>query len=374
MKIQILTENFKKAISACERLTRKTTTLPVLQNVLIEAKDNFLELTTTNLETTMQWRVLAKVEKPGKVVVPATFLANLVNLITDNKIDLKEEGKNLILTTPNQEVQIQGQNPDDFPIIPKIEKDVKLLVSIDKLKDGLSQVVEIPSISQVRPEISGVYFNFKKDKLKVVATDSFRLAEKTIQLTSKDQKDGSFIIPQTTARELINILSQQEGSVTIFLQPNQISFEFSNPETTNLSINLLSRLIEGEYPNYQEIIPKKSSTGIQLNREDFLSQIKKAGLFSGKVLEVKLTISPKEKKLKLFSQSSEAGRNEAYLNCEVTGEAAEAAFNYRFLVDGLNNIKSSEVIFELGEQSGPGVLKAVGNSDYLYILMPIKAN
>lgn len=370
MKIEILKQNLKKALSCVERITRKVTTLPVLQNVLITAKDNFLELSTTNLEVSIKWWVLAKIEKPGVVLIPATFLSNLINLIESEKIEFHEENKNLILTSQNQEIQVQGQSPDEFPIIPKVEKESSWNLSISSLEQGLSQIVEVPSQSQIRPEISGVYFNLKKGKLKLVATDSFRLAEKTLDI--KTEKEAQFIVPQATSRELLNLLTQEEGEVSFYIDANQVLFEFQDKQTQHPKIQLSGRLIEGEYPNYTEIIPKKSTTKVQIKKESLLTQVKKAGLFTGKVGEIKITAIPDENKLKVFSQSTETGRNESYLECNVEGKESEVSFNYKFLVDGLNSIKSTEVTLELSGSEGPGLLRPVGDDSFLYILMPIK--
>ncbi len=374
MKIEVLTSKLKEAVLCCERIVKKTTSLPVLKNILLQTTGNFLELTTTNLETTLRYWILAKVEKQGKVIVPANFLANLVSLLRGEKITLEEKGKNLLLKSENQISQIHGQDPEEFPIIPKVSKEVVFTLNSKKLADGLSQVVEIPTASQVRPEISGLYFLFKKKKLVIVGTDSFRLGEKTIELDEEVKKESSFILPQEAGKELLNILTQKEGKVTCYPSPNQVLFEFLMEETSHPQINILSRLIEGEYPNYQEIIPKKFTTRFQIDKENFQNQIKEAGLFSGKILEVKITPLVKEGKLKIFSQSPETGINESYLYAKIEGEQFEVAFNYRFLLEGLNNIKSSEVIFELSGEEGPGVLRPVGDQSYLYILMPIKAS
>lgn len=373
MKIEVLKENLRKAISSCERITRKTSVLPVLQNVLMEADGNFLHLTTTNLETTIQWGVLAKVAKKGKVAIPATFFANLVSLITSEKVALQEDNQNLMLVSENQETQIQGQDPEEFPIIPKIEKNEPWQISTEQLSAALSQVVDVPAVSQIRPEISGIYFNLKDGRLKLVATDSFRLAEKTIAFKGNSALESSFILPQTTGRELLNIFSQEQGNAQIYTSPNQVLFELEAGESSQQRISVLSRLIEGNYPNYEEIIPKSFISRIRFNKDVLANQIKKAGLFSGKVSEVKLTTLPKNGKIKLFSQSSDTGRNEAYLVCQIEGKETEVAFNYRFLLDGLNCLKSSEVVLELSEGEGPGVLKPVGDDTFLYILMPIKA-
>lgn len=373
MKLEILKENFRKAINICERITRKSTSLPVLQNVLVKAEGNFLELITTNLEASVKCWVLAKIIKTGQVVVPATFLANLVNLIKFEKIDFFEEGGNLFLVLPDQEVQIQGQSVGDFPVIPEVKGNDIWVVSTKNTAEALLQVIDVPSTSQIRPEISGIYFSLKKGKLRLVATDSFRLAEKIINLETAGQKEDSFIIPQLVGRELLNILSQEDGQLNIRFDENQVLFELISEETKHPKIQLIGRLIEGEYPNYQEIIPQKHTTKIQIDKEEFSNQIKKAGLFSGRASSIKLIILPAEKRIRVFSQSAELGKNEASVACRAEGKEAEVVFNYRFLLDGLNNIRGSEVILGLGGEAGPGVLKPVGDDSYIYILMPIKS-
>ena len=375
MEVEILTANLNKALSYCERLTKKTSNLPILQNVLIEAEGNFLKLTTTNLETTVRWWILAKVLKEGKVTVPANLITNLSSLIFSEKITLKEENQNLLLLTENKNVLIQGQSVEEYPIIPKVEKEIPYKLPIGKLIEGLQQVIDIPSPSQIRPEISGVYFSIKKQKLKIVATDSFRLGEKIIDLKEEVKKESNFILTQEAARELLNILSyKKEGEIICYPNPNQVLFELLMEETSHPQINLMSRLIEGEYPKYQEIIPKKSTVKIQIEKEGLANQIKEAGLFSGKILEVKLTPQVKEGKLKIFSQSPDIGRSETYLPAQIEGEELEVSFNYKFLLDGLNSIKSSEVILELSGEEGPALLRPVGDESYIYILMPIKSS
>ncbi len=372
MKIEVLKNNLKKGLEVVEKIAKKNLTLPALSNVLLSCEDNFLRLDTTNLETSISWWVLAKIEEEGKIAIPATFFSSLVGLLKEEKIQLRSQDKNLILETKNQTTQIQGMDSDEFPIIPKIEKEEIVKISNQKLLETLSQIIEIPSISQIRPEISGIYFSFKKDLLKVVGTDSFRLAEKTVVLKGEIKKEVSFILPQDAVRELINILSQKEGRTIIYFSPNQILFENIEEETSHPQVQILSRLIEGEYPKYQEIIPKKYKTQIIAKKDDLQNQLKQAGLFGGKISEVKLTVQPKDNRLKIYSESPEVGKNESYLPVEIKGEPIEVSFNYRFLISGLQNIRSSEVTFELNGEEGPGVLKPVGDESYIYISMPIK--
>ena len=372
MKIEILKNNLKNGLEVVEKIAKKNLTLPALSNVLLSCESNFLRLDTTNLETSISWWVLAKIEEQGKIAIPATFFSSLVNLLKEEKIQLRSQDKNLILETKNQTTQIQGIDPEEFPIIPKIEKEEIIKISNKKLLEILSQIIDIPSISQIRPEISGIYFSFKKDLLKVVGTDSFRLAEKTIILKGEIKKEVSFILPQDAVRELINILSQEDGYTIIYFSSNQILFENIDEETSHSRVQVLSRLIEGEYPKYQEIIPKKYKTQIIVKKDDFQNQLKQAGLFGGKISEVKLVIKPKSDQLKIYSESPEVGKNESYLPIKIKGEPIEVSFNYRFLISGLQNIKSSEVIFELNGEDGPGVLKPVGDESYIYVSMPIK--
>ena len=374
MKIEILKINLKKALDIVEKITRKNITLPALSNVLLSVEGNFLRLDATNLEISVSWWILAKIEEEGKVAIPATFFSNLINLLTDEKIKLETQNKNLLLKTQNQTTQIHGIDPEEFPIIPKIEKEEIIIISNKKLLESLEQVIEIPSVSQVRPEISGIYFSFKKDTLKIVSTDSFRLAEKGISLKTKSKKDISFIVPQDAVRELMNILGQEDGNTIIYFSQNQILFENERKEDSHPRIQILSRLIEGEYPNYQEIIPKKYKTQVIVKKDELENKLKQAGLFSGKISEVKLNIDVKKKKIKIYSESPEIGKNESYISAKIKGEDMDVSFNYKFLISGLQNIKSSEVILELNGDDGPGVLKPVGDENYIYVSMPIKLN
>ncbi len=376
MELEIFKEKLNQCLNIVEPLTKKNLNLPILSNVLIEAEKNFLKISATNLETSIIWWILSNIKKEGKVLIPASFFRSLMGFIKEDKIFISSDENSLTLKNNDQINQIQGLNPDDFPIIPKMLEEEFVEIDGSTLNQGLLQVVNIPSFSQIRPEISGIYFSFKKDILKVVSTDSFRLAEKTIKLNQKNKKDISFIIPQSTARELISILSVKSDKLRFYFNPNQILFEWIDEETPYPQIHFSSRLIEGDYPSYQEIIPKKYTSQIIINKEDFLNQIKKAGLFSGKVSEIKISIISKENKIRIFSQSADIGKNESFLPVKIKekgGELEEVSFNYKFLIDGLNNIKSSEVIFSLSEKEGPATLAPVGDESYVYVLMPIKS-
>ncbi len=373
MKIEILKENFKNGLSIVERIVGKNLSLPILDNVLINTEDNFLSLSSTDLETAIKLWILTKIIKKGKVAVPAKLLSSFVSLLPNEKLILEEKKQGLYIECKNFKNQVQGFNPEEFPLIPEFKDSEYLEVDNKKLCQGLSQIVDVASPSQSRPEISGIYFVFSKNTIKIVATDSFRLAEKTVILDAAVKKDISFILPQKPAREIINILAEKEGKTKICFSSNQVMFELPMKEINHPQAQIISRLIEGEYPNYEEIIPKKFKTHVVLKRDEFLSQIKAASLFSGKINEIKITANSQNKEIEVFAQDPDIGQNQSTVPAKIEGESIVVSFNHKFLIDGLSNIKSSEIIFDLSKEEGPCILKPVGDTSYIYVVMPIKS-
>src|SRR3989344_1565915 len=332
-------------IGVVERIIGKNLSLPVLDNVLIDTEDSFLVLVSTDLETAIKLWVLTKIIKKGKVVVPAKFLSSFVSSLPNEKITLEEKDQNLYIECKNIKTQIQGHNPEEFPIIPELAGQEYLEIDNQKLCQGLGQVIDVASLSQTRPEISGIYFSFLKNTIKIVATDSFRLAEKNIATQNPVKKEYSFILPQKPAREIMNILEGKEGVVRVYFSNNQVLFELPMAETKHPAVQITSRLIEGEYPNYQDIIPKKFKTHVTL----------------------------KKKEVEVFAKSSDIGENTSTISAKVDGDSIEVSFNYKFLVDGMQKIKSSELLFEISEKEGPCILRPIGDDSYLYVVMPIKS-
>lgn len=378
MKITLLTKNLKKGLAVVEKVAGRVSTLPILNNVLVEVFPNFIKLSTTDLELGVQWWGLCKTEKEGKITVPAKFFSQLVNSLNDEKIDIEEKNKTIFIESKNYKTQIKGFSADDFPIIPSFSKDAFIEVNSKKLKDGLTEVIDFASLSQVRPEISGVYFLFGNEELKLVTTDSFRLAEKTVSFSEKKEeyknlfkKEVNFILPQKTAKELISILSDTVKNTKIYMSESQVMFETLLQETDHPEVNLVSRLIEGEYPTYQEIIPKESQTKITINKEEFAKQLKIASLFGGKINEIKIKADAKTKEFEILSQDPDLGESKSNITAKIEGDKADVSFNWRFVLDGLAHIKSSEVFFGLQDNKGPAILKPIGDASYLYVVMPI---
>ncbi len=373
MKIEILKENLKTGLNIVERIVGKNLSLPILDNVFINTDESFLNLISTNLETTIKFWVLAKIIREGNMVVPVKLLSSYVSSLPNEKIIIEQKDQALYIECKNLKTQVQGQNPEDFPIIPKFENTDFLEVDNRKFCQGLSSVVDFTATSQSRPEISGIYFSFFKNNIKVVATDSFRLAEKNIVLEKPIEKDYAFILPQKPAREIMSILDDKEGILKIYFSGNQVLFELPMHEVKHPQIQVISRLIDGEYPNYQDIIPNNFKTTVSLEKDEFLNQIKTASLFSNKTNEVKISARPEKEQIEIFAQSSEVGQSKSSLPAKIGGEAIDVSFNYKYLVDGLLKIKSSEVVFSISKEEGPCILRPVGDASYTYVVMPIKS-
>lgn len=375
MKLTILQEKLKKGLAIVERVSSKSLSLPVLNNILVSTEKNFLNLAATDLEIGINWWELSKTDKEGKITIPAHLFSGFVGLLPNEKIEIEAENDTLLINCKKNKTQIKGISAEEFPIIPKIDEGENIAVNSFVFCQNLAQVSDIASPSNTRPEISGIYLSFQKNQITMVSTDSFRLGEKKIFLKQNNdlKKDYNLIIPQRAAKEIISIFGEYNKDLKIYFSSNQIMFEVMMDETNHPHIQLISRLIEGEYPNYKEIIPSKYSTQIVFEKTEFINQIKTASFFSGKVNEIKIKADGSGKDVEISSQSAEVGNHFSLVPAKISGESVEVSFNHKFLLDGLLNIKSSEILMELNGDAGATVLKPVGDDSYLYVVMPIKA-
>jgi len=378
MELLILKENLKIGLGIIERIASKSLSLPILNNVLLSSDGNFLCLTATDLEIAVHYWALSKTEKEGKIVVPAKLLSGFIASIPEEKILLKTVDNILRAETNNFKTKINGFSPDEFPIIPKVRDEISIEVNSAPFCQGLSKVYKYATQNQARPEISGVYIVFWGNQARLTATDSFRLAEKKLSFDNEKAGGGleekSFIVPLKTINELVNVGADKKGKLKICLDVNQAMFEFKEEGSGRPQLQIISRLIEGEYPAYQDIIPKQYATQVVLDKDKFNSHLKTASLFSGRVNEVKIKVDPKKQEILISSQGAEHGENNSILEGKVQGEEMAASFNWRFLIDGLSNMQSSEVLFGLNGEDGAAVLQPVGDATYTYIVMPIKAS
>ena len=356
-----------------EKISSKSVSLPILKNIIIKAEGNIINMSATDLEVGVQWWGLAKIEEEGEVVIPASILSSFINFLPDKIITLSSSGNNLEIECGEYKTQIKGFNSEDFPIIPKVFEKESVMINVSDFCKNISQVADIPSFSVTRPEISGILFNFINNKLKMVATDSYRLGEKNMELNKPVKDNFSFILPQKAVKEIISTFGDKEGELKILFGANQVLFELLMTEISHPKIHFISRQVEGEYPNYEEIIPDKNKIKAVLNRNNLINQIKAAGLFSGKAGEVIFKIDPDKKEIEISSQNPEAGNYSSFISGQIEGKKEKISFNYRYLIDGLSKMSDSDISFEINGSGDPGVFKPLKDDSFLYIVMPIKA-
>lgn len=352
-----------------ERAITETVKLPILRNVLLKTDSNKLKVSTTNLELGIERVIPAKVIENGSIAVPFNIFYNVVNNSDSERINLEVKDGNLLFKTDNYEAKLQGTKAEEFPVIPKIEnKEQYFEIDAKIFKCALSKVINAAQISEIRPEISGVLFDFQLTFLKLAATDSFRLAEKTLlERDFKTNFNRSFkvVIPLKSLQEVLRIFSDSKKLV-IQVDSNQVLFK-------NDELELLSRLIDGNYPDYDQIIPKGFATEILISREHFINAVKLVSSFSGKINDIRLTAKDSAKNLEIYSANQYLGENRYLIPAKINGSGFESvAFNWRYLLDGLKVIDSESLFFGLNGDSKPAMIKSPQDDSYFYILMPIK--
>lgn len=384
MKITCTQENFKKAIFYCERIVSKQNLLSVLNNILIETEKGGLKISATNLEIGIITRISAKMEKEGKITIPAKLLSNfLTNLPGEENILLATDDQNLKIKSGSVKAEIKGLSAEEFPLIPKKTSDAQIKISVPKLKLIISKILTSIALNEVRQELTGVDMVLEENNVFFASTDSFRLSEYKLALKKEDSenplykalisKRNNIIIPASTLAELARVMStQEEGEVEIIIEESQIFFEIGRTR-------IVSRLINGKYPEYKHIIPKDFSTRIVGEKSGIQSAVKMASIFSaGKTGEINLKSDSKEGKIFTSAKSAEVGENVSELEIDVVGPDQEITLNSKYLLDGLNNISSSKVAILANNNVSPIALKEINEKtgevleDYIYIVMPIK--
>jgi len=372
MEFKIQSKKFKKIISMVSRICGGNLTLPILNNILIEAKDNNLSFFSTNLEIGIVVNTQIEIKKEGKISVPGKILSDFLSYLPDEEVEVKLENFILNLKCANFQARILGQDPKDFPVVPEIKE--KNSVKLDNiiLTKSLPKIYHIVSPNDSRVEISGILFSFKKDKLFICGTDSIRLAEKNIDIKEVPENilNKSLIIPQRTAVEISNIFSEIEGEMEIIFDQSQISFNLIPSEKTEPKISLISRLIEGSFPDYKEIIPKSFKTEALFLKDEILNKVKTTSIFSSKIQDIKLDFNQKSKKLTISASSSNIGEAKSIVKGDIKGQDIEVNVNWKYLFDGISVIDSSEIIIGLNDNISPIMIMPVGDKSYFYILMP----
>ena len=367
MNLTITKEQILAGLQAVQNVVSSRTTLPILSNVLIRADKESVEFTATDLDVTVACSVEAKVKKPGATTVPVKKLFGIVRELNGSEIDIEVDDKNIcIIRSGPSYYKIHGLGADEFPPLPKFKDDKKVSLSQETVRAMMKKTSFAISTDESRYVLNGIYFSLKDHKMTMVATDGRRLALVDEEVDIAENSSGEFIVPAKAVNEL-NRLLQEKGEVEIKYGENQASFAMKDDK--GFSVLVITKLIEGNYPNYKQVIPAETKERIALVREEFLQALRRAEIMtSEKANSVKLAFG--KNNLAITANSPEVGEARESLAVNYKGKEMAIAFNPRYLIDALAALTEDEVFFELIDELSPGVLKI--NGPFLYVVMPMR--
>ncbi|MCF7833788.1 MAG: DNA polymerase III subunit beta [Candidatus Pacebacteria bacterium] len=363
MKIECSTEKIKNAILLAEKITGKNLSLPILNSILFTASEKSLILRSTNLSIGIEIEIPAKVEKEGTVAITGSVMAGVFSNIYQNEnLYLEEEEGNVFIKTKKNKIKAKGQSSEDFPTIPKINGD-SFLIGSQKLVEGIKSVFYSSAVSDIKPEISSVFIYTEGDNVIFVSTDSFRLAEKKIKIKNIPDIKG-IIIPFKNVLEIVRVIGDYKGDVNVCFNKNQISFSFEG-------IYLTSRLIDGVFPDYRQIVPKESKTESIILKQDVVSALKLSNIFSDKFNQINLKVSPEEKVFEISSSNNDVGENKTNLEATLKGEEVVVSFNYKYFLDCLQSISADSICINFNQETKPMLISGVSDNTFIYLIMPM---
>lgn len=366
MDIKVTQANLHHALTIVARVATNKSTLPVLSNILLNVANNQLKISATNLDIAINTMVGAKVTKPGTLTIPARLFQDFIANLPNTTIRLKQDGNKLHITTNNHQSTINGIAADEFPVMPTIQKGETWQIQADVLKQALQQVAGAASGDEARPILTGLFFHGDAKNLYIAATDSYRLAERKITKTKMDKIN--FILPASAAHDVLRILSDSDSTaeVTITQDSQQVRFETADTE-------LIARLIEGEYPDYQKLIPTEFAVQASLPKSELISIVKVSSLFARAAAgSVVVRVNEGQKTIEIQSVASQIGENTASAPAEVIGDG-EITLNARFLLDAVNALDGDHVRIGFNEKLQPVLVSSPGHDEYTHIVMPLKS-
>jgi DNA polymerase-3 subunit beta len=367
MNLTISKEQMINGLQAVQNVVSNRTTLPILSNVLMRADGQRLSLTATDLDVTISCAVEAKVTKPGASTVPVKKLFGIVRELSNLEIDIEVDDKNNCTVRSGASFyKINGLSADEFPPLPTFKEDKKVVLSQETVRGMMKKTSFAISTDESRYVLNGIFLSLKDHKMTMVATDGRRLALVDEEVDVSEKSQGEFIVPAKTVAEL-NRLLQEKGEVEIRYAENQASFTLKDEKGS--SVLIVSKLVEGNYPNYRQVIPAETKERVALVREEFLHALRRAEIMtSEKSNSVKMNFG--KNKLEITANSPEVGEAKETLAINYKGPEMAIAFNPKYLIDPLNALVNDEVFIELIDELSPGVLKI--NGPFLYVVMPMR--
>ena len=372
MRLSCLQENLARGLSVVGRAVATRSTLPITQNVLLSTEQSMLKISATDLNMAMTTWIGAQVEEEGAITVPARLLSDFVNSLPPERIDIEASSQpiGLNIKCVSFESNISGTPADDFPPIPAVEGGLAAKIESDVMREAINRVAFAAATEDSRPVLTGVKTEISGDDFKFAAADGFRLAVYSGKLAEPPSEDIEFLIPARVLNEISRLLGTQQTAVEFMVTPssNQALFRVEDVE-------IVSSLIAGNFPNYNQLIPQSHTTRVVLDSDDFLRATRTAAIFArdgSGIIRLQMWSGEDDApgRLTVSSRAEEVGDNEGQLGAAVEGEDAKIAFNSKYLTDVLD-VLNGEVAMEVSSPSSPGVLKPVQGDDYVHVVMPM---
>lgn len=367
MKITSTKDNLAYGVQVCQRVVSSKNPLPVLSGILLKAEEGSLTFTATDLEVGIECTVPMNTEEKGAVVLPARIFGEVVRKLPDVNISLQVDKTNFVTSIKygHSEFNLLGLSAEDFPILPSIDSNSVITIKQDLFKNMIKQVIFAASADDNRPIFTGALMEIEGDTVRLIATDTHRLAFRSAKLVNNESGlQKTVIIPGKTLNELNRVMNGEGEEVKISFGENQVVFEL--PGT-----RLISRLIEGQFPNYKQVIPQGCKTKIKIKTRQLLEAVERASLLAKEGSNfIKLTVS--EGNLVINSNSPEIGKIEEQLAIVMEGEETQIAFNSKYLIDVLKVLDSEEILLELTGSLSPGIIKQTEGENYIYLILPIR--
>lgn len=372
MKFSCNQDTFSKYLSIVSRIVSSKPGLPILNNVKFETSKGKLLITATDLEIGISTWIGADVQSEGEITVPAKQLAEFINSVPNEKVDATLEKQSFVVDTTNNHAEFNTIPVDDYPEVVSVDKEKPLLkIDTKELTKAISRVAFAAANDNIKPVLAGMLMEIESDKVNFVGTDGLRLSRQIIELETGSEESKSLLVPVKAMQELAYIISEvagEESTVELFLikDRNQVLFRVGD-------VDLTSRLIDGEFPEYRQIIPTGFNTRCDIKRSDFLDSLKVTNIIARSVLgnKIILEIDSKENSITMSASQSDVGSNKSTFNGEISGENLKIAFSSRLLTDVLNHLQTEDIIFECSEPVKPGVFKIKDDESFIHLVMPM---
>lgn len=363
MKFESTVENLRDAVSLAARFVQRQASLPVLNSIHLSTNGEQVVLRATNLECGVEVSVPARVAEQGEVAVQSGALVGFLSNNRGTSVSAATDGGTLKVKMERASASIKTVPHEDFPILPHVSAENSFTLKASDFSRALRSVLHCASTSNIKPELQAVLINGEGGKLYAVATDSFRLAEKYVPLKSKGGVP-SLLLPARNAAELVRILDGVKGDVEVYYNDNQTSLQ-AGP------VYYTSRLIDGTFPNYRQIVPDAFNTEAVVLREDLAQALRGLAVFNDKFMQMSLSVHPKEKEVRLVSRNADVGEEECALKAAVSGDAIAMSFNSKYFADGLLPLSGESVRLRMNGAGRPMLIQDVTDDSFFYLAMPM---